>query len=195
MTRVVGDHADRRPSSRASAVIIADAEVAPQLEHGPGVEQQRRSPIGRRSCGGDPPGRRARKPVLVGARPRLDRALEVRQVLLGDRDRRGLVGNDDVDHAVRPLHLDRSDRRRFVNAEPSAFDHRRSAHADVRVLGGDHDVAAAEQRGVAGEAVAGVDADERHAGRTARRAAGTRGSRGRSDPAPPSRPAALRRLR
>ena len=61
-----------------------------------------------------------------------------------------------------PLHLDRADRRRLEHAEPAALDHRRAAHADVRVLGGDHHVAAAEDRRVAGEAVAGVDADERH---------------------------------
>ena len=48
------------------------------------------------------------------------------------------------------------------HAEAAAFDHRRAAHADVRVRGRDHDVAAAEQRRVAGEAATGVDADERH---------------------------------
>jgi len=49
-----------------------------------------------------------------------------------------------------------------VHAEAAALDHRRAAHADARVLGGDHHVAAAEQCGVAGEAVARGDADQRH---------------------------------
>ncbi len=47
------------------------------------------------------------------------------------------------------------------DAEAAALDHRRAAHADVRVLRRDHHVAAAEQRGVAGEASARDDADER----------------------------------
>ena len=50
----------------------------------------------------------------------------------------------------------------LVHAEPAALDHRRAAHADARVLGGDHHVAAAEQRGVAREAVARGDAHQRH---------------------------------
>ena len=50
----------------------------------------------------------------------------------------------------------------MIDAEAAALDHRRAAHADRGVLGGDDDVAAAEQRGVAGEAVAGDDADHRH---------------------------------
>ncbi len=49
-----------------------------------------------------------------------------------------------------------------VDAETAALDHGRAAHADVRVLGGDDHVAAAEQRGVAGEAAPGGDAHQRH---------------------------------
>ena len=48
------------------------------------------------------------------------------------------------------------------DAEAAALDHRRAAHADVRALGGDHDVAAPEQGGVAGEAATAGDADQRH---------------------------------
>ena len=84
---------------------------------------------------------------------------------LATRDRLGLVGDDDVDDAVGALHVDRADLGGLEHAEAAAFDHRRSAHADVRVLGGDHDVATAEDRGIAGEAVARVDADERHRAR------------------------------
>ena len=62
---------------------------------------------------------------------------------------------------LRALHVDRADLGGPEHTEPAALDHRRAAHPDVRVLGGDHDVAASEDRGVAGEAVAGVDADER----------------------------------
>ena len=87
--------------------------------------------------------------------------LEVRQVLLRDGDRLGLVGDRDVDDAVEALHAHRADVGRREHAEAAALDHRRATHADVRVVGGDHDVAAAEDRRVAGEAVAGVDADDR----------------------------------
>ena len=91
-----------------------------------------------------------------------DRTLEVRQVLLGDAHGRRLVGHHDVDDAIGTLHVDRPDLGRFVHAEPAALDHRRTAHADVGVLGRDHDVATTEDRGVAGEAVSGVHTDERH---------------------------------
>ena len=50
----------------------------------------------------------------------------------------------------------------LVRAEAAAFDHRGAAHADVRALGRDDHVAAAEQRRVAREAVARRDADQRH---------------------------------
>ena len=81
---------------------------------------------------------------------------------MAQRDRLALVGaRAGRRRRLRPAR--RSGRpRRVVHAEPAALDHRRAAHADARVLGRDHHVAAAEQRGVAGEAVAGGDADERH---------------------------------
>ena len=55
----------------------------------------------------------------------------------------GLVGDGDVDHAVELLHAHRADLGRVEHAEPATFDHRRPAHADVGVGGGDHHVAAA----------------------------------------------------
>ena len=50
----------------------------------------------------------------------------------------------------------------MIDAEAAALDHRGAAHADRGVLRGDDDVAAAEHRGVAGKAIAGDDADDRH---------------------------------
>src|SRR5207248_691738 len=89
-------------------------------------------------------------------------ALEVRQVLLGGGDRLRLVGHRNVHDAVDGLHGHGADLVGLVNAEAAALDHRRATHANVRVGGGDDDVAAAEDGGVAGEAVPGVHADERH---------------------------------
>ena len=104
--------------------------------------------------------------LLVRRRlPRQGAALEIRQVLLRRRDGRGFVGHHDVDDAVGALDLDRADLGRLVQAEPATLDHRRTAHPDVRVLGGDHHVAATEDRRIAGEAVAGVDPDERDGAR------------------------------
>ena len=122
-----------RPSTRASAVTMPDAEPAAQLEH--------RARVGQRVDDGahvvDP------QPVLGhdvaqrGAGRRTSQssiaALEVRQVLLGHGDRLGLVGHGDVDDAVGDLHVDRADLLGRVHAEPAALDHRRAAHADVRV--------------------------------------------------------------
>ena len=82
------------------------------------------------------------------------RAGEEAQVALGGGDRRGVVGDPQVDHAVGVLDVDRADLLRREHAEAAALDHRRAAHPDARVLGGDDHVAAAEQGGVAGKAVA-----------------------------------------
>ena len=95
-------------------------------------------------------------------------ALEVGEILLGDGDGLRLVLDRDVDHAVGHLHAHRADFLGREHAEIAALDHRRAAHADRRVLRRDHHVAAAEQRGIAGEAAAGVDADQRrHAAKPA----------------------------
>ena len=109
-------------------------------------------------------------PALIGRVPLAQRALEVGEVPLGDRDRLGLVGDRDVDHAVRHLDRHRPDVLGREHAEPAALDHRRAAHADRRVGGGDDHVAAAEQRRVAGEAAARGDADHRHQRRELREA-------------------------
>ncbi|GCC48346.1 hypothetical protein chiPu_0032314, partial [Chiloscyllium punctatum] len=53
----------------------------------------------------------------------------------------------------------------MIDAEPAALDHRRAAHADRGIFGGDDDVADAEHRGVAGEAIARDHADHRHQSR------------------------------
>ena len=50
-------------------------------------------------------------------------------------------------------------------SEPAAFDHRRSAQADVGGLGRDDHVGAAQQRRVAGKAAAMHHADHRHLAR------------------------------
>ena len=97
---------------------------------------------------------------LIRAVPLGDRSLEVGEVLLRDAHRFGLVGDGDVDDAVRHLHRHRPDLVGMEHAEAAAFDHRGAAHPDARVLRGDDDVGAAEQRRVAREAPAGVDRDE-----------------------------------
>ena len=99
---------------------------------------------------------------LVGAGPVLQRPLEIGKIFLGDGDGFRLVLHHHVDHAVGRLHADGTDFVGMKDAEAAAFDHRRPAHADGGVLGGDDDVAAAEQRRVAGEAATGIDADQRH---------------------------------
>ena len=73
-----------------------------------------------------------------------------------------LVLDEDVDDAVRRLERHRPDLGRMIDAEPAAFDHRRPAHADRGVLGRDDHIAAAEHRGIAGKAIAGHHADDRH---------------------------------
>ncbi len=71
-----------------------------------------------------------------------------------------IIRDAQVNHAIGVLHVDRADLGRLVDAQPAALDHRRAAHSDAGVLRRNHHVAAAEQRGVAGKAVPGGDADE-----------------------------------
>ncbi len=103
----------------------------------------------------------AAQQALVGGAPFGQRTLEIGQIFLGDRNRLGLVLDGDIDRSVGHLHAHRAYFLGREHAEIAALDHRRPAHADRRVLGRDHHVAAAEQRGIAGEAAARIDADQR----------------------------------
>ncbi len=98
----------------------------------------------------------------IGCLPGFERALEIRQVLLGERDGVRLVAGDQADDAVVPLHVDRPDRLRRVHPQPAALDHGRPAHADVGVGGRDDHVAHPGEGRVAGEAAAGDDRHQRH---------------------------------
>ena len=75
-----------------------------------------------------------------------------------------LVGDQHIDHAVAGLHVARADLlgRDDAEAEAAAFDHRRPVHADIAGACGDDQVATARQRGIAGKAASGRDADQRH---------------------------------
>jgi hypothetical protein len=99
--------------------------------------------------------------VLIGTRPVVAPAAEVRQVSPCDVDRSALVGNGHVDDAVLDLDLDGPDVVGPDHAQPATFDHGRSAHPDVGCLGRDDHVATAEEGGVAGEAPTRGDADQR----------------------------------
>ena len=67
---------------------------------------------------------------LVGLLPVGQRALEVGDQPLGGGDGLGLVGDLDVDDAVRALDRERPDRVGLEAAEPAALDHRRAAHPE-----------------------------------------------------------------
>ena len=192
--RVVGDDAERAALDARQRGDHAGAEAAAQLEHRAAVGERlddRAHVVDAQAVLRDD----VAQPTLVGAVPVRERALEVREVLLRDAHRLGLVGDGDVDDAVGRLHGDRADLVGAEHAEAAAFDHRRAAHADVRVLRRDDDVAAAEQRGVAGEAAAGDDADQRHEAAQPAEVAGTPGSRARRRRARRCRPGVRRRPR
>ena len=103
----------------------------------------------------------ATQPPLVRGCPCGDPALEICEISLRRRRRLGLVLDHDVDDAVRRLNGDRSHLLRADDPQAPALDHGRAAHADRGTLRRDDHVAAAEQRGVAGEAAARGDADQR----------------------------------
>ena len=150
-----------RPSMRANAVTRpgandgrssrTDPSSASDLDRPPDVVDA-------------PPVRRHHvpQPLLIGRRPVPHVPLEVRQVPAGHLDGFLLIGAEDIDDPVRHLHRDRADLFRAVDAQPATLDHGRAPHADVGVGSGDDDVAASEERGVAGEAASRHHADERH---------------------------------
>ena len=103
-----------------------------------------------------------RKACLVARFARCGRALEVGEQAFRHGHGFGLVGDDDVDHTVGLLHADRADLVGVDVAEPAAGDHRRPAHPEGGVLGGDDQIRAARDHGVAREAAALDDRDARH---------------------------------
>ena len=128
-----------RPSIRASAVTIADAEAAPQLEHRAGVGERVDHARGRRRRAGGSRGRASRSSrwsahvPVARARPGSRRgsacATATASASSADERRRPRRSRD--------LHVDRADLLGREHAEAAALDHRRAAHADGRVLGGD----------------------------------------------------------
>ena len=86
--------------------------------------------------------------------------MEVRQVATRHLDGLLLVGGQHVDDPVGDLHRHRPHVLGGEAAEPATLDHGGPTHAQVGVGCGDDDMAASEQRGVAGEAAPRHDADE-----------------------------------
>ena len=157
--RVVRDHSHRPPLDPDEGGDHADPELRPYLQHRADVGQpvndllhvvEAKPVLGNHV---------AQRPLVVGL-PTGDRPLEVGEVLLRCLDRRFLVLDQDVDHAVRHLEGHRADFLRRIDAQAAALDHRRAAHRDGRRLGGDDHVATGEQSGVAREAAAVVHADQ-----------------------------------
>ncbi len=135
------DHAGRELPAAARAPI----PCRPELDHG--VRCRRRG-AGLRA--------RSRGGAAWSAQRPFRRAVpgSTTRYCLASRDGVGLVVDQHVDHAVGDLDVRRADLLGREDAEAAALDHGRTAHADVGVGGGDDHVAAAEQRGVAGEAAA-----------------------------------------
>src|ERR1700749_2372658 len=75
------------------------------------------------------------RPSRIWRLPVVELAMEIRQVLLGQRHRVHLVARNQADDPVAPLYVDGPDVLRAVLAESATFDHRRAAHADVGVGG------------------------------------------------------------
>ena len=161
VARVVRDDADRAALDASECGHHAATEAAPQFEHRSRVCE--RLDDGADLVDAQPVLRdRVAQRALVVLGPRRQISLEVGQVAPGDRDCLALVLDRDVHDPVGHLDRHRPDLLGPEDAEPATLDHRGAAHADIRISGRDDHVAAAEERRVAGETSAGVDADERH---------------------------------
>jgi len=150
--RVVGQHPDRPTVEAGEGGHHAGGEAGTQLKGGTDIEEALDDGVdvvGAAALGGDHVAQRQLVGRLEGGAVPL---LEEREIAPGGFDGRRIVGDGEVDDPVRPLHLDGADLLGRELPEAAPLDHRRAAHADVGVLGGDDDIAAAEQCGVAGEA-------------------------------------------
>ena len=161
MVVVVGHHADRTTLDTCQRRHTARSPAAAQLHHRVDIAElvdDVAHVVGPQAILGH---QVAQLPLVV-ALPFVDGALEVRQVLLGGHDRLGFVGHQHIDHAVGPLHVDRADFFGTEHAQAAAFDHGGAADADVRALGRDDHIAAAQQHRIARKAAAVGDAHQRH---------------------------------
>ena len=158
---VVGHHADRASFDACQRSDAAGAPAATQFHHRVHIAElvdDLAHVVGPQPVLGN----HMTQLALVVAFPFVDGSLEVRQVPLGRLDRRGLVGDEHVDDAVGPLHIDRADFLGAKHTQAPTFDHGRAADADIRALGRDDHIAAPEQHCVAGKAATIGDADHRH---------------------------------
>ena len=158
---IVGNDADRLSFDPRQRGNHARAKAAPQLQHRLVVGQGFDDPAHVVDAKAVLWNRHAQQ-ALVRAGPVGEGALKIRKVFLRHGDGLLVVVHQHVDHAVAVLRCRRSDIFGRIDAETSAFDHRGPAHADVRGLRRDHDVAATEQRGIPSKTAAGIHADERN---------------------------------
>jgi len=83
--------------------------------------------------------------ALVDAFEPVNCTLKVGQIFSGGASAFRLVNDRDIHDATRHLHTQWSNLFGAIDAQPSAFDHCWTAHADIRVGRRDHYVAASEQ--------------------------------------------------
>ena len=87
--------------------------------------------------------------------------LKIAEQLLGHSGRMRLVLGQQIDHAVFGLNIHRPDICRRDLSQPAAFNHRRTAHADIAVFGSDGDIGTPEQHRITGKAIAIIHGDAR----------------------------------
>ena len=161
--RVVGDDADRPALDADQRGDHAEAEVAAQLEHRAGVGQRRRSRRGRRRRAAGSRGSTWRSSALVGALPRRRP---------GPGSTTGTAWRRATASASSATAMSTTPFGTCTDIGPtsSGWNTPRPPPSIIagppmpmfESCGGDDHVAAAEQRGVAGEAATRRDADERH---------------------------------
>src|SRR4029077_12385051 len=138
---IVGEHPERTTIHAGERGDDARPETAAQLQYGvlvkEPVEYQTHVIDLSASFGDDVP-----QTPLIGHAHVIRRATEIGEVALGGGARGAIVWDAQVDHAICVLHLDRAHLGGLVDAQPATLDHRRAAHPDTRVLGGDDHIAA-----------------------------------------------------
>ena len=92
--------------------------------------------------------------ALVGTFPVGNVALKIGEIFFGGGNGFHFIFDQYVDDTIGRLHGDRSDFIRREDAKTAAFNHGRSAHADVGIFGRDDDIGAPEQSRIARKATA-----------------------------------------
>jgi hypothetical protein len=158
---IVGNHAERSAFDAHQRRDHANTKAAAEFEHRIGVKEG----LDDLAYIVDAPAifwNQMAKFALVRAVPIGDRALKIAEIALRFGHGFDFVSDEEIYDSGGFEHRSRPDLTRFKNTEAATFDHGRTAHAEIRILGGDDDVRTTCEGRAASEAESRNDTHPRY---------------------------------